>query len=510
MESRKASSGDREEGFNLKTASSDHRRFIAQQRSGEVQFHRQIATLSGGDELSMTAGYRRCLDFDPKDIEGQDFCGYWLEDGWLVAVVADGVSQSFMGHLAADECGRGLLEILWQRHGQDTPIEALLDGLHARQPQLAERVARWEISPGVPEMVRIELEKKRGTTGSQTVFAALSMDLRAGRGEVFILGDVTATVATAGGLPTELAADAKGRWSSARGKRGELARHELRDIVSVMLHSDGTGNDWGSDPLAVEVEENFAGLAQEMAGRDDLSFVAMRIQPKDRAERGVEPKSELLRGFRSPAAGAETPSSVEAARSQTVPQTFVPGTSQEAGDRPGLGAETRAPQSGNVPASSMAARDRTDLPGHGALRPDASSSGRTGRALLLGCMAGFVLCSVVVGVVLVAVHLNGDSSEDAGGVKPAQSESAGNQNGGHSKAGRPVGLDSLNVDHSSPSTSRTADAASRPDAIESSDGIAAPLRTFDEPDPHHRSTNEAVPERPSAPMDAPESTDVAR
>jgi hypothetical protein len=253
-------------------------RFLSLQRSGEVQFHRQVATIAGADDLSITAGYRRCLDFDPRDIEGQDFCGYVLEDGWLVAVVADGVSQSFMGHLAAEECGRGLLEILLGRRGTETTVEWLREAIQARQPTLADRVARWELSVGIPEMVRHELEKKRGTTGSQTVFAVLSMNARARRGEVFILGDVTATVLGADGVSRELAADAKGRWSSTKGIRGELVRHELRDVDSVVLRSDGTGSSWGADLRAVEVAANFTDLAKEMAGRDDLSFVAASFQ----------------------------------------------------------------------------------------------------------------------------------------------------------------------------------------------------------------------------------------
>ncbi len=435
MESREASSCGSEEGFNLKTASSDQGRFVAQQKSGEVQFHRQVASLADGNELSMTAGYRRCLDFDPKDIEGQDFCGYWLENGWLVAVVADGVSQSFMGHLAADECGRGILEILWKRHGQDTSTEALVDGLQTRQPQLAERVAKWEISPGVPEMVRFELEKKRGTTGSQTVFAAVSMDLRAGRGEVFILGDVTATVATADGSRKELAADARGRWSSARGMRGELARHEVQDIVSLMLHSDGTGNDWGSDPLAVEVEENFAGLAQEMAGRDDLSFVAMRIQPKDRAERGVEPKSEPLRGLRSPAAGAETPSSVDAAHGQTVPQTFIPLTSVETGNRSGRGTESRQPLLSKSDLRLIAAGGRSELAVPGGLRSHDPRSARTGWGLPLRCVAVFLLC---VAVAVVAYKMGAGSNVGSVASMPDASEPSDQTASNPTPTGAPV------------------------------------------------------------------------
>jgi hypothetical protein len=46
-------------------------------------------------------GYRRSLGFDERNNPGQDYAVIRAESSYIVGIVADGVSQSFYGDLAA-------------------------------------------------------------------------------------------------------------------------------------------------------------------------------------------------------------------------------------------------------------------------------------------------------------------------------------------------------------------------------------------------------------------------
>src|SRR4051812_13744902 len=88
--------------------------FTCVRRRAEVQLDRgELPDLRGeaGPGVAFR-GYRRCREYDPKDGEGQDEVVLFTDRQRVIAVLADGVSQSFYGQLAAEVVVRGLGDYL--------------------------------------------------------------------------------------------------------------------------------------------------------------------------------------------------------------------------------------------------------------------------------------------------------------------------------------------------------------------------------------------------------------
>ena len=101
--------------------------FVAEQQSGEVQYHDYSVPLLD-TFASVCVGYRRCRDFDVENKPGQDFVAVKGDVNYIVGVVADGVSQSFYGNIAAKAVGEWLIEMLWENRQQplvDTVVKEI-------------------------------------------------------------------------------------------------------------------------------------------------------------------------------------------------------------------------------------------------------------------------------------------------------------------------------------------------------------------------------------------------
>src|SRR5215210_5431056 len=150
------------------------------QQSGEVQYEREsfpIGRRGSDQKIDVFLGYRRSLDFDTRNNPGQDFAAVRGDnDGYVVGVVADGVSQSFYGNLAAYYLSESLLDTLWKQRKRPPSENDLERELRELERKVAtEVVENHPIPDDLVPLHRESLEDKR-SKGSQTVFASFVLD----------------------------------------------------------------------------------------------------------------------------------------------------------------------------------------------------------------------------------------------------------------------------------------------------------------------------------------------
>jgi hypothetical protein len=252
------------------------------QGSGEVQYERITVAIPGNNqrEAEVLLGYRRSVDFDEGDKRGQDYAIARGGNGYIVGVVADGVSQSFYGDLAAKKVSEWLVEHLWNTPATPPSDLQLEKSLKTLEEEFAAEVEAFEVPEHLPWMLRDNLESVRQKSGSQSVFTAFVLDLLNSRLSLYQVGDVIAIIHYSDNSSEEAQpASIKGRWSSAR-KSDLLLKETIRDgVKGVVVKSDGAGKDWGrSIDDDVLGEGSFKPLAQKQAGMDDVSFIAVRYK----------------------------------------------------------------------------------------------------------------------------------------------------------------------------------------------------------------------------------------
>jgi len=259
----------------------------AAQSGGDVQYG-SFAVPLGDVVVDVRLGYRRSLDFDSRDCPGQDSAAVRGDTHSIVAVVADGVGQSFFGNLAAEHLCGWLLQTLWESRSDPPKATALEQALHEQERALAAVIEAKSVSH-LPDLLRRALEQTR-KQGSQSVFTGLVWNLREGRGDLYQVGDVIALVHRRTGEPQKMIAPAGGRWSTAGRSQLSLCRSTVDEIEGFVIKTDGASADWGltRDPAAVD-EPHFAAMASERAAIDDVSAVAMFVVDPRRPLQPVRP-----------------------------------------------------------------------------------------------------------------------------------------------------------------------------------------------------------------------------
>jgi hypothetical protein len=261
--------------------SGDSQEIAASQECGRVQFGQVSIPLSDSRTLiEWRIGYRRWQEFDAVDGIGQDSAALRGNASYLVGIVADGVSQSFYGDIAAAQVTRFLIHSFWERR-QNPPSE---NEVAAALKPLEDMVDREFVGPrhlpsGLYPMQREALEEIR-KSGSQAVFSAFILDIGARRLSLYQVGDVDAVVHIGGTKSKIVRAQSAGRWSSAGKSSLLLAASTLDGVTGLVLRSDGMGDRWGLSLDDGELDdEAFSALSSEQAAKDDLSFVSFCFQP---------------------------------------------------------------------------------------------------------------------------------------------------------------------------------------------------------------------------------------
>ena len=281
-------------------ARGDFVEYIAVQRSGDVQFAHACVE-AGGGALTLALGYRRCLDFDETDGAGQDSVVLRISPDFVVGVIADGVSQSFYGDLAADGLATAVADALWA--GRHRPFDAAtFDGaMMVAADALRSRVASVALSPGLPPLQRAALERTRAH-GSQAVFSAVRFHPATGKCDLLQVGDVPAVVEADGAIE-RIDAPPDGRWSSEPRPTIGLQHRGLAHVTRILLKTDGAGPEWGEslDPGVLGSADAFRRLSDVQAPVDDVSFLSLAFS-RTRTRATVDIR-KLLAAASKPAAG---------------------------------------------------------------------------------------------------------------------------------------------------------------------------------------------------------------
>lgn len=254
----------------------------AEQNSGESQyFCFAVPARRRGAGIVIHLGFRRSTDLDAADKPGQDYAVARGGDGYVVGVVADGVSQSFYGDLAARSVGERLLRYLWENRESPPGESAMGEALVSFMGELKEEVEQFPLSETLPSIQRQALETTRRVDGSQAVFSAFILDGVGRSLHLYQVGDVVAfarDAETAGGDAEIIKADAKGRWSSTGRTKMKLQAVRRDGVEAIIIKSDGT-KEWGATLGRDEVnEQSFKSVADGLADYDDVSFVAAFVE----------------------------------------------------------------------------------------------------------------------------------------------------------------------------------------------------------------------------------------
>lgn len=237
--------------------------------------------LQSAPKATIRAGYRRCVEYDAVDGTGQDDAALRCDREYVVGVVADGVSQSFRGDLAARWVTSWLLEQLWRQREEPPEQGRLAAALEQHARDLEDKLADVEINRSLDAYMQRALDLNR-RKGSQAVLGAFVLRISDGRLDVFLLGDIRGMVLSDGGVQRVAAADPKGRWAVPSRGALTLTHYRLEGVRTVWLASDGVKEEFfarlEAEGLVTQQGVANSELEAEMerwAADDDVSFIAL-------------------------------------------------------------------------------------------------------------------------------------------------------------------------------------------------------------------------------------------
>jgi hypothetical protein len=251
----------------------------SEQQTDRVQYQTiRSGDTSGRLEAVGAWGYRRCLDFDASDGRGQDYCAVRGGGGFLVGIIADGVSQSYYGDVAAREVSQHLIDSLWERRATPpTDRDLFTKELLRLANEVDPRVQETRPDPTLEEVLAPVREKK----GSRAVFAAFVLDFRGRRPDLTLyqVGDIFTWVFDRKNGRQLAETDPNGRWASRGPSDLHLGVHVFHDVTGILLHSDGLRRAWAEELTVPSVsKESFEAEAKKRAAVDDLSFIAIQLR----------------------------------------------------------------------------------------------------------------------------------------------------------------------------------------------------------------------------------------
>lgn len=258
---------------------------ISQKHETQVQ----VVQESG---LAYRFAYARASETQKTGDLGQDYLTVLNLKKALIFALCDGVSQSFMGDLAARYLGNALVEWLKAPSRIAMSHEDIRDTLDAHLRDLTEaataEVQRYPLPQNIPSMLREVLEQKR-EIGSQTTFVCGRIDLpcqESPEGHLVLawMGDSRLRVWSKDGTPLPLNGnfETAQRWSSDRGPingQPNVYVSPLEPTIGrIMAYTDGLPalDDWQESPSNTTVDKLIAD-AELTPQNDDITFFEVRV-----------------------------------------------------------------------------------------------------------------------------------------------------------------------------------------------------------------------------------------
>jgi len=228
----------------------------------------------------MAMGYLRDADLERANEPGQDSVVAMADDDYAVGVLADGVSQSFFGHLAASCVTQVVLKYLWQQRRLAPSAMDLSAALDIARTDCRIKVLEHPLPQGLPNVLVEQLEEKR-KIGSQACFSAFVYTKKGGSLDIYQVGDVPVIVDG----EVCLAKDINGRWSDRVDVPLGLQHKRIETATSVVIASDGVVIEGrkGTEVVAELLKRDaFEEMAPVWARNDDVSFVALTMSRTNR------------------------------------------------------------------------------------------------------------------------------------------------------------------------------------------------------------------------------------
>ncbi|MBN1920200.1 MAG: protein phosphatase 2C domain-containing protein [Anaerolineae bacterium] len=258
------------------------------------QTYETAALVIAGEIFHLQVAYARSADSRASDDLGQDYLSVRQDGDRLAFVLCDGVSQSFVGDLAARVLGEAMLEWLWQLDAETAQAQVLQETCHQYLQELSSTVApqvtNYSLPGDLPPMLREVLERKR-ELGSESTLSAGLLDVAADKLLLVWLGDSRIRLWDRQGECTAVLGDTfltQERWSTHRGPIGRVHVFitNLKDIKRVVAYSDGLAvMDRGlNDSLTMRSLDAVITEAGDAPTSDDISFLEVRFSPFVEAE----------------------------------------------------------------------------------------------------------------------------------------------------------------------------------------------------------------------------------
>lgn len=233
-------------------------------------------TFVAQSQFSHRFSYARALESQQYNDPGQDYLTFLQDGSRFVFVLCDGVSQSFIGDLAARVLGKQLISRLRSgRYSSEAAFRVALTKHLGRLTQSASvEVANYPLPSDLPDFQRVVLDEKRAH-GSETTFVVGYLDLATDVALFGWMGDSRLRLWRKDGREMVLPAESFKtfeRWSTRKGIDGELhvIEHRLSDLGRIQTYSDGIFTLDEFDELvstAVIMKET------DVLGDDDISFL---------------------------------------------------------------------------------------------------------------------------------------------------------------------------------------------------------------------------------------------
>jgi hypothetical protein len=247
--------------------------------------------------------YARSADSRTANESGQDYLLIREDAQRLVFALCDGVSQSFMGDIAARLLGNALVDWLWKHPDlrDVTLLQQELDQfLYALTDSASEQVMAFRLPEDLSPLVRDVLEQKRAL-GSESTFVAGQLNIVAEQWTLVWMGDSRIRLwSTEGAEHTACLGDTfhtGERWSSSRGPVGQVHAFTdpIQNITNIAVYSDGFSllDQYANLKFKSNKLDELIGLAGDAPTSDDITFLEIKLRDVTQTKQSVIPISPV-------------------------------------------------------------------------------------------------------------------------------------------------------------------------------------------------------------------------
>lgn len=257
------------------------------------------ARLESTEHTTLLYAYQRSRETSQNDDLGQDFLAFQYDDSRLVFAVCDGVSNSFLGNIAARYLGSALIKWQWHIKTSDTSEKTLHSGLVSALSRFTQKATQHVLSQPLPDsllpILRGILEEKRTEVGSETTFVCGYLDNDTGRLFLAWMGDTRFKLWKGNSAVQSITPvfDVKDRWSSLHGPEGRTHVHvveNVRDYDRITVYTDGV---LSYENALADLTPNSLNRLLELLDKDDRSddvtILDIRLESEKKQQKRIFP-----------------------------------------------------------------------------------------------------------------------------------------------------------------------------------------------------------------------------